>query len=292
MMAELPKKGGIIMKKFFKSFAVIIIAMLLFTNAAVAEPLTSQEYINSNGVSLQVVPTVLEGKITLTGETNRSLIKILVIKGETQRWYDVKLQDGKFNEEIWFIDGVGEYQVSVLVHKEGRRYTFGPTVYVKNTVEVNRFLVPTLHVESNNEKIIALAQEITKDCKSDAEKAKSIYDWVTANIVYDYKKYIRQMNNDYDNVYGALNTLKTKTGVCYDYAALVAALGRASGLQVKMIKGNFKSALRSELHAWNEIYISEENKWIPVDSTFGASMRSNYFDNNDFYKDHEKLEEY
>jgi len=46
------------------------------------------------------------------------------------------------------------------------------------------------------------------------------------------------------------------------------------------------------LHAWNEIYISEENKWIPVDSTFGASMRSNYFDNNDFYKDHEKLEEY
>jgi len=291
-MAELPKKGGIIMKKLFKSFVVLIIAMVLCTNAAVAAPLTSQEYINSNGVFLQMVPTVLEGKITLTGETARSLIKIIVIKDETQRWYDVKLEDGKFNEEIWFIDGIGEYQVSVLVHKEGRRYTFGPTVHVQNTVDVNRFLVPTLHVESNNEKIITLAKEITKDSRTDIEKAKSIYDWVTANIVYDYKKYIRQINNNYDNVYGALNTLETKTGVCYDYAALVAALGRASGLQVKMIKGNFKSTYRNELHAWNEIYISEEDKWITVDSTFGASMQSNYFDNKDFYKNHEKLEEY
>jgi transglutaminase-like putative cysteine protease len=292
MMAELPKKGGIIMKKLFKSFVVLIIAMVLCTNAAVAAPLTSQEYINSNGVFLQMVPTVLEGKITLTGETARSLIKIIVIKDETQRWYDVKLEDGKFNEEIWFIDGIGEYQVSVLVHKEGRRYTFGPTVHVQNTVDVNRFLVPTLHVESNNEKIITLAKEITKDSRTDIEKAKSIYDWVTVNIVYDYKKYIRQINNNYDNVYGALNTLETKTGVCYDYAALVAALGRASGLQVKMIKGNFKSTYRNELHAWNEIYISEEDKWITVDSTFGASMQSNYFDNKDFYKNHEKLEEY
>jgi len=291
-MAELPKKGGIIMKKLFKSFVVLIIAMVLCTNAAVAAPLTSQEYINSNGVFLQMVPTVLEGKITLTGETARSLIKIIVIKDETQRWYDVKLEDGKFNEEIWFIDGIGEYQVSVLVHKEGRRYTFGPTVHVQNTVDVNRFLVPTLHVESNNEKIITLAKEITKDSRTDIEKAKSIYDWVTVNIVYDYKKYIRQINNNYDNVYGALNTLETKTGVCYDYAALVAALGRASGLQVKMIKGNFKSTYRNELHAWNEIYISEEDKWITVDSTFGASMQSNYFDNKDFYKNHEKLEEY
>jgi len=280
------------MKKLFKSFVVLIIAMVLCTNAAVAAPLTSQEYINSNGVFLQMVPTVLEGKITLTGETARSLIKIIVIKDETQRWYDVKLEDGKFNEEIWFIDGIGEYQVSVLVHKEGRRYTFGPTVHVQNTVDVNRFLVPTLHVESNNEKIITLAKEITKDSRTDIEKAKSIYDWVTANIVYDYKKYIRQINNNYDNVYGALNTLETKTGVCYDYAALVAALGRASGLQVKMIKGNFKSTYRNELHAWNEIYISEEDKWITVDSTFGASMQSNYFDNKDFYKNHEKLEEY
>lgn len=268
----------------------LILAMC--TNVVFATGTSEAEYIKSNGVSLQKIPSTAEGKVTLTGETVNSKLKILIIKEETQRWYDVGLQDGKFNEEIWLIDGEGKYQVSVLVHKEGRRYTFGPTVFVENTVEVNRFLVPTLHVESNNEEIITLAQEITKDAVSDREKAKSIYNWLTKNIRYDYKKYLRQINKNFDNKYGALNTLETKKGVCYDYSTLFAALGRASGLQVKVIKGNFKGLYRNELHAWNEIYISEEDTWINVDSTFGASLRTNYFDNSNFDKDHEKLEEY
>jgi len=81
------------------------------------------------------------------------------------------------------------YQVSVLVHKKDRIYTFGPTVFVENAVEVNRFAVPTLHVESNNEKIIALAKELTKDAKTDREKPKKsiiglskILNMITINI--------------------------------------------------------------------------------------------------------------
>jgi len=154
------------------------------------------------------IPSTVEGKITLAGETVNSLIKILVIKDDIQRWYEVKLVDGKFNEEIWLIDGTGKYQVSVLVHKKDRIYTFGPTVFVENAVEVNRFAVPTLHVESNNEKIIALAKELTKDAKTDREKAQKIYNWVVKNIKYDYDKYLRQLNKNYDNAYGALNTLE------------------------------------------------------------------------------------
>jgi len=45
-------------------------------------------------------PSTVEGKITLAGETVNSLIKILVIKDDIQRWYEVKLVDGKFNEEF------------------------------------------------------------------------------------------------------------------------------------------------------------------------------------------------
>ncbi|GAE89611.1 transglutaminase-like domain-containing protein [Acetivibrio straminisolvens] len=280
------------MKKIVSSIIMLVLTVIIFTNAGFAVTTTITEYIKSNGVSLQKIPSDVEGKVTLTGETVNSLIKILIIKDDIQRWYEVKLVDGKFNEEIWLIDGKGKYQVSVLVHKKDRVYTFGPTVFVENTVEVNRFTVPTLHVESNNEDIIALAQELTKDAKTDREKAENIYNWVVNNIRYDYDKYLRQINKNFDNIYGALNTLETKKGVCYDYSALVAALGRASGLQVKMIKGNFIGTYGNELHAWNEIYISEEKRWINVDSTFGSTLRTSYFDNRDFNKNHEKLEEY
>ncbi|NMB33450.1 MAG: transglutaminase domain-containing protein [Clostridium sp.] len=282
------------MKKFVRGIVILCLVLAVSANLAVAAPESQQKFIYSNGVYLQTVPTKLEGKITLAGKTSRALLKILVLKDETQRWYDVELEDGVFNEEIWFIDGTGEYQVSVLVHKDGRVYSFGPTVFIENTTEVNRFLVPTLHVESNSEEVMTLAEEITKDSKTDIEKAKKIYDWVATNITYDYGKYIMQLNNNYDNDYGALKTLGTLTGVCYDYSTLLAALGRAAGLQVKVVKGYYRSPLRSELHAWNEIYISEQDRWINVDSTFGSSAleKSSYFDSYNFYTNHEKLEEY
>ncbi|HHV28734.1 transglutaminase-like domain-containing protein [Acetivibrio mesophilus] len=280
------------MRKLLCSVVMLVLTITLCTNAGFAVTTSITEKIVANGVTLQSIPSNVEGKVTVTGETVNSLIKILIVKDETQRWYDVELIDGKFSEEIWLIDGMGAYQISVLVHKEDRIYTFGPTVFVENTVEVNRFTVPTLHVESNDENIIALAQELTKDAKTDREKAEKIYYWVVNNIKYDYDKYIRQINKNYDNPYGAINTLETKKGVCYDYSALVAALGRASGLQVKMIKGNFIGVYSNELHAWNEIYISEEDRWINVDSTFGSTLKTRYFDNSNFYKDHEKLEEY
>lgn len=271
---------------------MLVLTMSICTNAGFAVTATITEYIKSNGVTLQKIPPIVEGKVTLTGETVNSLIKILIVKDETQRWYEVELIEGKFNEEIWLIDGKGKYQVSILVHKKDRVYTFGPTVFLESSIDVNKFTVPTLHVESDNENIIALAQELTKDAETDIEKAENIYKWVVNNVKYDYDKYIKQINKNFDNEYGAINTLETKKGVCYDYSALVAALGRASGLQVKMIKGNFVGTYSSELHAWNEIYISEEDRWINVDSTFGSTLRVSYFDRGNFYKDHEKLEEY
>lgn len=280
------------MKKLLSSIIMLVLTMSICTNAGFAVTATITEYIKSNGVTLQKIPPIVEGKVTLTGETVNSLIKILIVKDETQRWYEVELIEGKFNEEIWLIDGKGKYQVSILVHKKDRVYTFGPTVFLESSIDVNKFTVPTLHVESDNENIIALAQELTKDAETDIEKAENIYKWVVNNVKYDYDKYIKQINKNFDNEYGAINTLETKKGVCYDYSALVAALGRASGLQVKMIKGNFVGTYSSELHAWNEIYISEEDRWINVDSTFGSTLRVSYFDRGNFYKDHEKLEEY
>lgn len=292
MTAELPKKGGIRMKKIINNVVILCIVFVLCINTAYASNVLSTDTIKSNGVALVILPDKVFGKVTLAGETDRALIKILVIKDEKQTWYDVNLVNGKFNEEIWLIDGKGNYEISVLVHKIDRKYNFGPTVRVENVSDVNRFLVPTKHVESNNEELINAAQEITRNAGSDREKAKLIYDWITKNIVYDYKKYLRQLNKNYDNVYGAYSTYKTRTGVCYDYSTLFAALGRAVGLQVKVIKGNFVTSTSEELHAWNEIYISEEDRWINVDSTFGYSLGKNYFDNADFNVDHVKIEEY
>ncbi|HYE12652.1 MAG TPA: transglutaminase-like domain-containing protein, partial [Patescibacteria group bacterium] len=134
--------------------------------------------------------------------------------------------------------------------------------------------------------IVEKAAEITENLTGDREKAKAIYNWVSKNIDYDYEKYNKHLNNDYDNEYGALLALNTKKGVCYDYAALVAALGRASGMQTKVVKGTGKVNGTSGYHAWNEIYIANESKWIKLDATFAAVADENYFDRKDFDESH------
>lgn len=292
MTAELPKKGGIIMKKTLRYLLLLSIVITICLNSVQAFSAPQTRSIVSNGVALEKLPSTVEGKVVIAGNTSKSKIKVIVSKNDTSTWYDISLSNGKYNEEIWLIDGKGKYKISVVVHEYERTYSYGPTMEVENVLDVNRFLVPTKHVESNNEEIVELANSITQNSTTPKDKAMSIYNWVAENIEYDYDKYLRQVNKNYDNEYGAFHTLKTKTGVCYDYSVLVAALGRAVGLQVKVIKGNFVNPYRNELHAWNEIYLPEEERWINIDTTFAHSLGTNYFDNVDFQVDHEKISEY
>ncbi|MEW6697544.1 MAG: transglutaminase family protein [Bacillota bacterium] len=270
------------------TWVIMVVLVILFYSPGVA----NAKQIRENGVLLEIESTKAQGKVQLAGKTEKEKIKIMVDKDNKQTWYDIKPVNGMFLEEIWLTQGKGTYTVAVMVHEYDRKYSYGPQVVVENTEIVNKFLVPTKHIESNNDKIIELAKEITKNKESHRDKAKAFYDWVTSNIRYDFEKYGKHRNADYDNEYGAVHTLEIRQGVCYDFAALTAALGRAAGLQVKVVKGEGISGEFRGLHAWNEIYIVEDKQWINVDTTFGALTGNDFFDNANFSESHVKASEY
>ena len=154
MMAELPKKGGISMKKTLRHLVLLLVVLTFCLNSVqslvAAETPPSIVY---NGVALQKLPYTVEGKVTVAGNTSKSKIKVIVTKDDISTWYDINLDKGKYNEEIWLIDGKGKYKITVVVHEYDRTYSYGPSMEVQNVADVNRFLVPTKHVESNNEEI-------------------------------------------------------------------------------------------------------------------------------------------
>ena len=269
------------------SLMLVMLVYLLLSTAGVA----NAKAIKENGVTVEI-DSAKEGKVQLIGETEKEKIKIMVAKGNQQTWHDVELVNGKFQKEIWLTEGKGTYTVSVMVNEYEKKYSYGPKVTIENDEAINKYQVPTKHVESNDKAIVSLAQEIIKDKVTDDEKARAIYQWVAQNIHYDYEKYAKHQKSDYNNDYGAITTLQTQKGVCYDYATLTAALGRAAGLQVKVIKGQGISQGFQGLHAWNEIYISEDDKWVKLDTTFAATTGKNNFDNTNFDEKHIKMEEY
>ena len=76
----------------------------------------------------------------------------------------------------------------------------------------------------------------------------------------------------------------TRMGICFDYASLYVSMCRAVGLKVRLVTGLGYSGSSWGDHAWNQVYVPEEGRWINVDPTFGTV--NNYFDKPDFTVDH------
>ncbi len=136
----------------------------------------------------------------------------------------------------------------------------------------------------SNENIKNTTLDIISGTKNDKDKAKVIYNWVGSKIEYDYEKAKLIMRGDYSIPSGAIATFNSKKGICFDYSALYVAMARESGLKVRLVTGEGFNGTTWVSHAWNQVYIKEENKWINVDTTFYNG--GNYFNSKKFNLDH------
>lgn len=184
---------------------------------------------------------------------------------------------------------------------------FNPFYYIKNQVDNKTVAGANSEVKSSNAQasnvvvyyngvtldqavksdaaINNTAKSITENDTSDINKARSIYNWVGNNIKYDDTKAQEITKDDGRGVQsGAIEAFNTRQGVCFDYASLYVAMARAVGLQVRIVSGKGYTGTEWGPHAWNEVYIPSQNKWIPVDPTFASS--GDYFATSNFYDTH------
>lgn len=136
----------------------------------------------------------------------------------------------------------------------------------------------------SNAEIDEMAWDIIGDEDDDSEKAYSIYKWISKNIEYDYDKAIQVSTDPRGVSSGSIPVFYSRKGICFDYSSLYISMCRAVGLKVRLVTGLGYSGISWGDHAWNQVYYSDEDRWINVDATFGAS--GNYFDKPDFNVDH------
>ena len=138
----------------------------------------------------------------------------------------------------------------------------------------------------SNDKINKFAVNLVSGKDGSRNKAKAIYKWVGSEIVYNDEKANRILNNDLSVKSGAIPTFNSKSGICFDYACLYAAMCRANNIKVRIITGQGFNGSSWVSHAWNQVYIEGENKWINVDPTF--LIGGDYFDSKRFTIDHKQ----
>ena len=136
----------------------------------------------------------------------------------------------------------------------------------------------------STDEIDAMARELTKNVTDDMDKARILYSWIGSNLQYDYDRAEKALNNEKVEDSGAIAAFNNRSGICFDYSCLYVAMARAVNLKVRLLTGSAYDGSQYGPHAWNEVYISEIEKWVPVDTTF--YLAGNYFNNDDFYEDH------
>jgi len=140
----------------------------------------------------------------------------------------------------------------------------------------------------SNAQIDETARTVVGNEKNSKKKAYLLYKWISQNIDYDYNKAAMISKDSKGISSGSIIAFNTRKGICFDYSSLYISMCRAVGLKVRLLTGLGYSGVAWGDHAWNQVYSTEENRWINVDATFGTN--GSYFDKPDFNVDHRYAE--
>jgi transglutaminase-like putative cysteine protease len=162
-----------------------------------------------------------------------------------------------------------EFTVDMKVHVQRKEYLHndftakGTRAKVPRPAAVAQWLKPDRLVPLDD-RIRKLAQEVTRNKKSDLEKARAIYDYVVDTMSYD-KSGTGWGNGD---IYWACDA---KRGNCTDFHALFIGLNRAVGIPAKFAIGFPVPPERGQgeiggYHCWAEFYLAGFG-WVPVDAS-------------------------
>jgi len=123
-------------------------------------------------------------------------------------------------------------------------------------------------VEADRKLLVAY---LTHGLRTDSEKARAIYRWITDRITYDADAFLSGHMEDMS----VEDVMKKRMSVCFGFSNLFEKMAKDADLEVKSISGYAKAYGTSQgqhfdkpNHAWNAIRVN--GNWYLIDSTWGA----------------------
>lgn len=153
--------------------------------------------------------------------------------------------------------GNGSYALQDLENVAGDTYTvsLAQSINVSIEDEFLPFLYPNQYVNFHTDsKAVSKGSDLAKDTYSDLDVVQNIYNYVIKNISYDTEK---AQNVSYGYVPDVDDTLSSKKGICFDYAALMTSMLRSQNIPTKLEVGYSGDAY----HAWISTYIDDKG-WV------------------------------
>ena len=197
-----------------------------------------------------------DGYISVRWNETGKRVKLRVTSGGST--YDHDVPTGGVTEYYPLSCGSGSYTVQIYEQTDGDRYAkvLEQEFTAEIRSETSPFLYPNRYVAfSQNSACVEKAAQLCAGRSGTIEKTAAIFGWVTDNVSYD-RELAATVKSGY--VPDPDSVLKKKTGICYDYASLMAAMLRSQGIPSRLVVGYAKESI---YHAWNEVW-TEQTGWI------------------------------
>lgn len=209
-------------------------------------------------------------------------IKLRVTKGGgTTYTYDLS-SDGKY-QVFPLTAGDGNYKVEVFKNVSGTQYSqlLSQNVSVKLRDSKLPFLYPSQYVNFDADSTtVAKGQDLANGATGDLEIVSNIYNYIIGNISYDTAKAQAASSGQLTGYLPVVDKiLASKKGICFDYAAVMAAMLRSQQIPTRLEVGYVSNGA---YHAWISTYIKEVGwvnniiqfdgkSWKLMDPTFASS---------------------
>lgn len=195
--------------------------------------------------------------------------------------FQLKTPDG--TEYTYLVTDLGQYEVyplsggdghytayileSVAGEKDMYSIAFTQEFDVTLANEFLPYLYPNHYVSFRAESaLVSKGESLAADCYADLDVVTNIYNYVIKNISYDKAK---AEDIPYGYTPDPDATLADGTGICFDYASLMASMLRSQKIPTKLEVGYSGEAY----HAWISVYL-EESGWVDNIIEFDGSSWS------------------
>lgn len=267
--------------------AALVLALgtgLLTASAAIPDKVKLQSGVTvTKTAKAQVdVSNLAEGLLTVKYTGGKKVrIKCQITKTGTTTVYTYNLDNAGAAAILPITEGDGEYSVKIYENTTEDRYAqaFSTTVKLQLRDPFLPFLYSNQYVNfTADSKTADKAAELCKGVETDLAKVEKIYRYAVDNITYDYEL-AKTVPSDYLPDVDAV--LAAGKGICFDYAAVMAAMLRSRGIPCKLVVGYAGKIY----HAWINVYISgtgwvdsliyfDGKAWSLMDPTFVSNGKN------------------
>ncbi|MFT4006821.1 MAG: transglutaminase-like domain-containing protein [Lacrimispora sp.] len=231
--------------------------------------------------------------VQYTGSASKIKVQVIKSGGET---YNYDLNARSSYEVFPLTEGNGKYTIRVLEQVQGTQYA------VKSSNDINvaladqfePFLYPNQYVNfSAGSEVVKKGAEVAAPAADALGVETNEYNYVVGNFTYDTALANSVQAGYLPNVD---QVLAKKSGICFDYAAVMTAMLRSQNIPTKLVVGYTGSLY----HAWVNVYIDGQGwvdniiyfdgtDWKLMDPTFASSGGNDptikeYIQNSSNYK--------